>query len=1413
MCFRRFAQSILPCIVWIVAAVFTAVCAYGQTRPKGDGDALNSWVLLGNLPAQKIQHADVLSVQVPENGDTFVAANQDTLTWVHHVFPTSIIDLKRFLRASNQVYAFSTLESAETQQIPFRFGSTGPAYIWVNGELVFSHDESREYQHSEDTFYATLNAGSNNILVFVSGWVGDWKFSLSHPNVIDNSVSGRAFLADGKPAEGAEILLLCNNEVSAQTFAGQNGIYSIEAPLDTDRCSIKATLDNLGMWRVFPKPGARGIRGFELRLKPAATLGGRVYLMDGKAPNAGVFIEAIRKEDQMLIGSAFSDEQGFFTLPNLPSGQYKLRLSTPWGFEYVDAGTPYFVGGTLQVAAGQQPVSNIEIRFPETRKGVWHSIGPLDGLPYHIVNDVLIDATGQLACATSGGGVCQFNGHSFVNYAVRSGLASNLAKLLMEASDSSLWIGTDSGLARLKDGLIHPVAIADETLGNDITALFEDSSGRIWIGTSLGIFQVVNDKFSALDTIQEQLPNVHVTTITEDAEGKIWIGTLGGLGYIEGDAINNYRQFEGRAIYDLHADRKGGIWLATNKGIATFDGVSTTELTTKNGLVDNAVREICESSDGLMWFATLGGLSAYNGAQFTNYTTRQGLANNKVTSVDCSQDKTVWIGTENGISSFDYAIRAFDESDGLFKPGGGVVNVFDIVHASTSDQMYIATAWGGIFAFNGYEFNRILKDEGDLYVRQMLEISPNKYVFGTHEGLRSYAPDSAVHDPVTFNYKEWNIALAQDDDGFLWTGKGFTGGGLSKYDVHTGERIAHYTLEDGLSDEQVWALYDTPQGLWVGTSAGIVLFEEGVFRDVHQELGLENSGIYNIYEDRAGNLWFAGSNGVYHREADKLTHYTSEGVFELEAGSWQLVTDRLKLPDNSVWAVYQTDDDKMWFGTQSRGVIAYDGIAYSKIDARDGLAGGHVMKINADASGMLWIATFDGGLTGYERINKAHSVTIDAISSGSSSYLAKDELPAFDVDRTISVAFSETDLSTQIENRQFRILVKNGTGDLVTQVITKERVFNWTPADAGNYHLEVQYIDQNLNYSTARSVSLDIHLPLLKNAYFLLFAALMLCMLIGYSYHLRRKYLLQKNEARELEKKMLATEIEAKDQLINFNNELLETNKKLEGRTDSLREAIEKNKELLGIAAHDLKNPLGGIIGLADMILEDMEAGIQATYESAVEHVPLLKEEAERMLLITKKLLDSQHHDEQVQLNKEMVLLGDIVAAVIRWNDVQAKSKNITLHYGTCANIIVEVDEIAIQRVLDNYVSNAVKYSPIGTNVYIDICAAQQGGETLGSPTVKVSVKDEGPGLTPADKLKVFGKMQRLSAKPTAGEHSTGLGLFIVKSLIEAHSGEVGVDSEAGQGASFWFTLPCVTIGRFEEQMLPAPRIPTMEKV
>ena len=105
-----------------------------------------------------------------------------------------------------------------------------------------------------------------------------------------------------------------------------------------------------------------------------------------------------------------------------------------------------------------------------------------------------------------------------------------------------------------------------------------------------------------------------------------------------------------------------------------------------------------------------------------------------------------------------------------------------------------------------------------------------------------------------------------------------------------------------------------------------------------------------------------------------------------------------------------------------------------------------------------------------------------------------------------------------------------------------------------------------------------------------------------------------------------------------------------------------------------------------------------------------------------------------------------------------------------------------MQRVLDNLISNAVKFSPPGRDVRVSL--------THEDESLRIAVADEGPGLTDEDKGKLFGKLERLSAKPTGGESSTGLGLYIVKTLVELHGGQVEVESEYGTGTTFTVAVP-----------------------
>ena len=225
----------------------------------------------------------------------------------------------------------------------------------------------------------------------------------------------------------------------------------------------------------------------------------------------------------------------------------------------------------------------------------------------------------------------------------------------------------------------------------------------------------------------------------------------------------------------------------------------------------------------------------------------------------------------------------------------------------------------------------------------------------------------------------------------------------------------------------------------------------------------------------------------------------------------------------------------------------------------------------------------------------------------------------------------------------------------------------------------------------------------------------------------------------------------------------------------------EKN-EFLGIVAHDLKNPLSGIRMLAK-VLHDEHAIISK--EEIQELSNDILNSAGRMFELITNLLDIN----AIERGAIKVYLCDfdfamIVKALCDNYLQRAQAKDIVLHFEAAEGLhYTFADQNATIQVLDNLISNAVKYSPHNKNVWVR-CSMS------GNNRVRCEVKDEGPGLTEEDKAKLFGKFARLSAQPTGGEHSTGLGLSIVKKMAEAMGGTVWCESEYGHGASFFVELP-----------------------
>ena len=250
-----------------------------------------------------------------------------------------------------------------------------------------------------------------------------------------------------------------------------------------------------------------------------------------------------------------------------------------------------------------------------------------------------------------------------------------------------------------------------------------------------------------------------------------------------------------------------------------------------------------------------------------------------------------------------------------------------------------------------------------------------------------------------------------------------------------------------------------------------------------------------------------------------------------------------------------------------------------------------------------------------------------------------------------------------------------------------------------------------------------------------------------------------------------------------MNDQLKLTNEELQAKTLELRNALEANKDILGITAHDLKNPISGMLSMAELLLIELKEDEREALLSVHEFAPLFKQESHRMLTIIEELLNTYREEQLEKLNRKETSVHGLVSGVIKMNHSLAKEKDQTLQFLSHVNEEVALDRSKMERVLDNLISNAIKYSDYGGQIKVTTDKKED--------MLRIAVTDSGPGLSEEDKKKVFGKLQRLSAKPTAGERSTGLGLYIVKQLVEYHGGEVGVDSELGHGATFWVQLSC----------------------
>jgi two-component system, sensor histidine kinase and response regulator len=261
------------------------------------------------------------------------------------------------------------------------------------------------------------------------------------------------------------------------------------------------------------------------------------------------------------------------------------------------------------------------------------------------------------------------------------------------------------------------------------------------------------------------------------------------------------------------------------------------------------------------------------------------------------------------------------------------------------------------------------------------------------------------------------------------------------------------------------------------------------------------------------------------------------------------------------------------------------------------------------------------------------------------------------------------------------------------------------------------------------------------------------------------------------------------------SKELLSRSKnliKLKRLTESnkvLKQAIELKTSLHQMTVHDLKNPLSSIKTLSSLILQETDAESQH-----FKYLNMIIDTSNNMFNLVNDFLEMDKLESgNVHLSKEVIDMDFLVKVVVNSNIENAVSKKQTVRFipNDTENRYVFADPTRIREVIDNLVGNAIKYTPLGGSILIEI--------VYNETNIVLKVKDSGPGLTDEDQIKLFTKFSKLSAKPTGEEKSSGLGLAISKQLVELHDGKIWAENNPDQGACFCMELEAVDKSLYDQ--------------
>jgi signal transduction histidine kinase/ligand-binding sensor domain-containing protein len=519
-----------------------------------------------------------------------------------------------------------------------------------------------------------------------------------------------------------------------------------------------------------------------------------------------------------------------------------------------------------------------------------------DGLPEETVQAFAQTKDRYLWIGTTGG-LLRFDGGRLILFDRDNtpAFTENNIFGLTVTSDGALWIATEGGgLIRYKDGAFRSFSGKDGLLNDFVRVVYQDSKRRIWIGTDDGLFRFLEDRIQRVDN-SNGIPPVAVHAIHEDRDGRLWAGGSK-LFCLDGSVYREYRlagEGSQNRVKSITQTRDGTMWVGTIGGL--YRKAPGADLFGRVQETSGTVRFLQETSDGTLWIGTIGhGIYKYWKHAFSQMTAPGSLPSNTALNLFEDIENNIWVGTQAGMlrlsktpiqtvslpDAGDYdAETVYQDSNqdlwiaaaNLFRfhdgkatrvnfPGVSGVRVRNVFR-DKEGALWIGTEGRGVFRQSGTKLDHYMVKDGlvNNFVRAFLQGRDGSVWVATDEGV------SRWHEGRFASYQERDglcyfstRTLAEDRSGDIWVG---TDRGVSH--LHGGSFVRDEVTE-ALRHEKIWAIReDADGGLWFGTrTGGLYRWRFGKLTHFTTEQGLASNSIYELLEDRNGNFWISGPNGI-----------------------------------------------------------------------------------------------------------------------------------------------------------------------------------------------------------------------------------------------------------------------------------------------------------------------------------------------------------------------------------------------------------------------------------------------------------------------------------------------------------------------------------------------------------------------